>query len=244
MNYLQDQVVQTYAGTAARGSAIGTAVSEGMVSYLADTDSLEVYRAIGTASPGWDAVAFADNVPTLNGVGLIPVVPSSVVIATGSGSANDLGVVSFSGATAISLNNVFSSTYSNYLATINITPSSNGTLQMRLRSSGTDNSSANYGVGYFTFTTSGAPTTGGGGNTQTIGTIGLMNTNGVGYVTNIFNAVTTARYTHVISSGMSSLTAAQSMNGYGVAATTFDGLTLIPSTGTLSGTIQVFGYNG
>ena len=43
MNYLMDQTVMNFAGTAARGSAIGTAVSEGMVSYLADTDSIEVY---------------------------------------------------------------------------------------------------------------------------------------------------------------------------------------------------------
>jgi hypothetical protein len=43
MNFLQDQVVQNYAGTAARGSAIGSAVSEGMVSYLADTNSVQVY---------------------------------------------------------------------------------------------------------------------------------------------------------------------------------------------------------
>jgi hypothetical protein len=43
MNYLQDQAVMNFAGTAARGSAIGTAVSEGMVSYLADSNSIEVY---------------------------------------------------------------------------------------------------------------------------------------------------------------------------------------------------------
>lgn len=42
-SYAVDQAVQTYAGTAARGSAIGTAVSEGMVSYLADTDLVQVY---------------------------------------------------------------------------------------------------------------------------------------------------------------------------------------------------------
>lgn len=41
--YLQDQVVQNYAGTAARSSALGTAVSEGMVSYLEDTNALELY---------------------------------------------------------------------------------------------------------------------------------------------------------------------------------------------------------
>lgn len=43
MNYLMDQSVMSFAGTAARGSAIGTAVSEGMVSYLADTNQVEVY---------------------------------------------------------------------------------------------------------------------------------------------------------------------------------------------------------
>ena len=48
MGYLQDQVVQVYAGTAARGSAIGTATSEGMASYLADTNQVQV--AVGTAT--------------------------------------------------------------------------------------------------------------------------------------------------------------------------------------------------
>lgn len=43
MNYLMDQTVMNFAGTAARGSAIGTAVSEGMVSYLQDTNNVEVY---------------------------------------------------------------------------------------------------------------------------------------------------------------------------------------------------------
>jgi len=47
MNYLQDQAVQVYAGTAARGSAIGTAVSEGMVTYQKDTDQITFYD--GTA---------------------------------------------------------------------------------------------------------------------------------------------------------------------------------------------------
>ena len=43
MNYLQDQAVMNFAGTAARGSAIGTAVAEGMVSYLQDTNDVQVY---------------------------------------------------------------------------------------------------------------------------------------------------------------------------------------------------------
>ena len=40
--YLMDQAVMTFAGSAARGSAIGTA-TEGMVSYLTDTNRIEVF---------------------------------------------------------------------------------------------------------------------------------------------------------------------------------------------------------
>jgi hypothetical protein len=51
-NYVQDQVVQTYAGTAARTASLGTFVAEGMVSYLADTNALQFYN--GTA---WENVS-------------------------------------------------------------------------------------------------------------------------------------------------------------------------------------------
>jgi hypothetical protein len=52
MNYLQDQVVQTYANDGARGSAIGTAVSEGMVSYLSDSNEVQVYNGSAWLSLG------------------------------------------------------------------------------------------------------------------------------------------------------------------------------------------------
>jgi hypothetical protein len=45
-----------FAGTAARGSAIGSAVSQGMVSYLDDSNGVEVYRTTGTAVAGWERI--------------------------------------------------------------------------------------------------------------------------------------------------------------------------------------------
>lgn len=45
-NYLQDQVVMVFNNATDRTTQLGTAVSEGMVSYLKDTDALQVY---GTA---------------------------------------------------------------------------------------------------------------------------------------------------------------------------------------------------
>ena len=56
--YLQDQAVMVFDDSAARGSAIGTA-TEGMVTYLKDTDALQVYKT------DWEDVAPAAVVPTL-----------------------------------------------------------------------------------------------------------------------------------------------------------------------------------
>lgn len=41
--YLQDQVVQVFSNSAARSSALGTAVAAGMVSFLTATEGLDVY---------------------------------------------------------------------------------------------------------------------------------------------------------------------------------------------------------
>lgn len=41
--YLMDQTVMVFAGTAAASSAIGTAVSEGMIRYLKDVDQVQYY---------------------------------------------------------------------------------------------------------------------------------------------------------------------------------------------------------
>ena len=62
MAYLQDQAVMNFAGTAARGSAIGTAVSEGMVSYLADNNFVQAYD--GTAWRSLSGVQVASGTAT------------------------------------------------------------------------------------------------------------------------------------------------------------------------------------
>jgi hypothetical protein len=53
-SYVQDQVVQVYADATARSAALGTAVSAGMMSYLQDTGTLQVYGTAwaNVSSPG------------------------------------------------------------------------------------------------------------------------------------------------------------------------------------------------
>jgi hypothetical protein len=70
--FLQDQAVMTFAGTAARGSAIGTAI-EGMFTYLEDTDTYESYTGSGWVSalpmgawtaftPTWSALTVGNGI--------------------------------------------------------------------------------------------------------------------------------------------------------------------------------------
>lgn len=76
-------------------------------------------------------------------VGLIPVRPTSIVLAAGTSSVSTNGLITFTGATNVSLNGVFTSAFKNYrilfeLATASAVP---GT-QFRLRANGVDASGA------------------------------------------------------------------------------------------------------
>lgn len=62
MDYLMDQTVMVFDSSAARGSAIGTAIAEGMMSYLKDLDQVQVYDGVAwTAITGGGGGGFETN---------------------------------------------------------------------------------------------------------------------------------------------------------------------------------------
>ena len=83
-DYVQDQVVQVYAGTAARSSALGTSVTEGMVSYLSDINSVQVYDGSSWIAVGGTAVAYA----TASGTAVYATNAGTSVYATNAGTAD------------------------------------------------------------------------------------------------------------------------------------------------------------
>jgi len=90
---LMDQAVMTFADAAARTAALGSP-SEGMVTYLANTDSLELYTTVwGPVASGFDAsvTITASNatwtVPSLGS----PVVKVTVIGGGGGGGGNFSG---------------------------------------------------------------------------------------------------------------------------------------------------------
>jgi hypothetical protein len=87
----------------------------------------------------------ATTYQTKAAAGLTLLTPTSIVATGGSGSISTNGAVSFTSASAISLNDVFTTSYDNYRILIAIdstTATSQQTFQIKLRASGTDKSTA------------------------------------------------------------------------------------------------------
>jgi hypothetical protein len=171
-----------------------------------------------------------------------------VTIATGSGSANALGQVTFTGATTVSLENVFSSAYRNYRVILNVPASSAQTnVLIRFRSAGTDNSNNSYYQYWTLKRISGTIQDNSGGPGTSFALFAKNNANTYGTWTgdimspNVTSQVTTA--TGIGHGG-------DSTNSYNVfntvlfdATTSFDGISFISSAGTITGTVSVLGYN-
>jgi hypothetical protein len=92
-NYLMDQSVMVFAGTAARSSAIGTA-SEGMLSYLSDTNTVQYY----------DGATWTNLVPTTTASTVTTISAAYTAVA---GDANDTLLANGTAAYTITVPDLF-----------------------------------------------------------------------------------------------------------------------------------------
>lgn len=151
----------------------------------------------------------------------------------------------FTSVTSVSIDNVFSATYKQYKIIINASGSTGANISMRLRVSGTDNSSANYGRQYLV-----------GANTSVVGGRETSQTvwNGVGRVesgikqTNILEVLNP--FQSVTASALSGVTVYSSAsletvaNVYNMSVTTsYTGFTISPGfdATTFTGTVTIYG---
>lgn len=182
---------------------------------------------------------------TLTGVqpgGLAKIVPTSVAVGSGSGSINGNGTVSFSGCSSVSLNNCFNSNYTNYRIVCDMDVSTALDFYFRLRVNGTDNSTTS------SYVTQGlnadGTTVAGFRTTANYGRLGPGNTDTtIGWSAEFYRpfvADSTAFICHYMPATnagyVSNFSGSHNQN------TSYDGLTIYPSTGTVSGSISVYGY--
>lgn len=200
-----------------------------------------------TTNPGGrgSVAAWYDN---QRNMGLVPIVPPTVNVSGGSATANTLGVVSFTSATSISLNGCFTAGYTNYLLIFDYETSVNAANGVRLRSAGADDTSSNYVVGrtYQDDNTGGFQNTGGQSAWGTTPTGSVRQFVAEMLITRPFQvAPTGGRHIGIVAATKSSGAKMSSQIGNHLhqASTSFDGITIYPTTGTMTGTVQVLGYN-
>lgn len=220
--YLMEQSVMNFAGTAARGSALSSVQSAGMMAHVGG----------GTVTV-YDGSAWQQVYPAQAGL---------VYVA---GTA-------FSAVSAVNVNNCFTSTYDNYQIMLTFTAmSADLGVRMRLRVSGSDNTTSNYDSQYLYWNSASVfadANTGSAGNTQWAlwSTTESDNPTGAFAVFDVLGPQLTA-YTRLTGSN-GILTATTNVNYPGIngnifkATTSFDGFSLLTSTGTISGTVRVYGY--
>jgi hypothetical protein len=220
-NYLMDQSVMVFGGSAARSSAIGTAnFEEGMVSYLTDTDKVEAY----------------------NGTNWVSVAPTT------SQGLTLINTTSFSGVASQSFNNVFSATYDNYRVIFSRATCSTAAsdVRLRLRVGGVDNSTASSYIrrGFYAdgSTISNSPASETSQNlVMYLSTSANQDSHSIIDFTSPFIATRTG-YAFMSFSGNAE--AGAGMTGYHTQTVSYDGFSLFTNTGNnFAGTIQVFGYN-
>lgn len=222
--------------------------AQGMSVYRTDLGVTQRYYGLFNSSTNPGGRNTAGWYDTEKSVGLVPISPSSVVVTTGTATANSMGQVSFTGASSVSLNNVFSNKFRNYrIVLTHENATQTGGMFFKYRTAGTDNSAAN---GYL----------------QT-GLIARQNAtqsyfNFTSTVHVLYDWVATAQWSHAILdifrpyatakteiSGKAFGYSSSSISSYtydGIFDSgnpSFDGFSLHPSTGLVDGTVQVFGYN-
>jgi len=144
--------------------------------------------------------------------------------------------------------NVFSATYDNYVLVMNLLSSANETIRLRYRVSGADNTTSNY-VHHIQFLSTGSSAYSASVGTASSAFItssdGTSSTKSVNL--NVFEPFLTD-YTSMI--GLQNFSSASGNNPYiggvvqgaFVGTTSFTGFSVFPGSGTITGTIKVYGY--
>ena len=173
------------------------------------------------------------------GFGLVLIKPSSVV----NGTDNGKGTVSFSAASTVSLNDVFSTNYTNYKIVHSFTSTANGDLAFRFRVSNADNTTSSYKRGRMYVGS--VDSLAFGSDNQTVTSGFFFNAAKTGSnnlttaeVSNPFATQTTP--IQIETSGRFFISSAGQFDG----ATSFTGFTVYcDGAFTMTGEISVYGYN-
>jgi len=150
---------------------------------------------------------------------------------------------SFTAQGTVIFNNCFTSTYSHYKIMLDTVSSVANGINIRMRVGGADSSAASYSNTSTTSSDDGGPNRGTSA-TQTLWSLLLANRTSHWAFIEMFNpqrALSTQLSAMTGSSSAANPSTSSSSNFFN-AATVFDGLSFITTTGTITGTVRIYGY--
>ena len=157
---------------------------------------------------------------------------------------------SFTGVSSVAVNNCFSATYDHYRILLLCTPNTSGTtIRLRMRVGGVDNSSANYQRNTHLAQSNAAHTPNVAGSlTATEFIIGLGTTASNPQASTIdicnpFSTVPTIIMQQETVYNNSTALAVGQTGGIHTGNTSFDGFSILPTAGTITGKVAVYGYS-
>ena len=209
---------------------------------MATTTNGIYYRTNGEAAATSEAQSLSLATSVDNAIGLVPLVPTSVSVGSGSATTSSSGKVSYTGASSLNLNGLFTTAYANYRIVFQHILTSDTGLNLRLRVNGVDNTSAVYNNHHVYW--------GPGGNGVNIisnhtvfgALFGHGRQRGAYELYAPQLAVRTGATFHGVAENGSGGTEQHTSSVLHKSDIQFDGVTMYPTGGTFSGTVQVYGY--
>jgi hypothetical protein len=255
--FLMDQSVQSFADSTARASAITTPV-EGMVTYLNDIDSLSVYNGsdwttdrtiqvfAGTAARGSAIPSPVEGMYThINETDSLEYYDGSAWegVGGGGGAMDLITTENFSAVSEVLFTSRFTSVYRNYFFIISSLSASvnNGNLLLQLRNATSNQTSANYQRQFLTVQST--TVTGAQATNQTSIRVCASETLGRIAKCYIFDPLGNSNTSFQADSnrvGTTNQTIGFSYGNYN-ANYSADGFRLFPESGTITGTISLYG---
>lgn len=230
------------AGTGISGGGTSGAVTITNSMQTTITTAGDVLYGTGSAAVARLGIGTAGQVLAVNSGATAP-----EWVSAGASGLTLITRSTFTTSSAVNVNDVFSATYENYLILFKVSACSvaNATTNMRMRVSGADNTTANYATGSWEANVSGGTNrssnaataffTGGADidknytMTQTI--LSPFKTENTTFTALSFNTATTGAYARAIYSA-----------GLFDGTTSFTGFSVFPGSGTITGTVAVYGY--
>jgi hypothetical protein len=219
----------------------GTTIT-GLSPALVASDVLEVFSFIAFTVANTYTQSQVDGfISTANAQpGMKLIVPTSAV----NGTVSATGAVTFSGASSVSINDVFSATYTHYRVIANAVNSGDSGANFRFRVAGSDATSGDYFVQKNYISNSVNPTKTGATSATTID-LGPLWTGYNSYAYDIFNPFVTTRSQIIGNSfSLNSFSSWEGLTTFALlnTATSYTGFTFYPASGTMTGSIRVYGY--